>query len=235
MAEIARGKPMRLADALRESIGQMSAHEALKGQRELMEQFGVSLMTVRNALAQLQDEGLIYTVHGVGSFVSDRLISRRLMLTSFTDEMKSRGLIPSSELVSVDVVEAPFNIAEQLRVPAGNDVYKIVRLRKADSEPIALETSFFDPEVFPRLIEQDLSKSLYVILAEKYDREISTADERVSAANVTAREAMLLNCKSGAAALRIERTVFDTRGRVIEVSDSLRRGDRYDIRYVLHA
>lgn len=234
MAEIARGKPMVLAEALREAIGHMSPHEALKGQRELADDFGVSLMTVRNALAQLQDEGLIYTVHGVGSFVSDRLISRRLMLTSFTDEMRARGLIPSSELVSVSLVSAEFSIAEKLRIAAGTDIYQITRVRKADGDPIALEVSYFDPEVFPGLIKQDLNKSLYAVLAEVYGRTIASADERVSAANLTARQAFLLNTKSGSAALRIERTVFDTRGRAIEVSDSLRRADRYDIRYVLH-
>lgn len=234
MAETARGKTHVLAQALREAIGQMSPHEELMGQREIAEQFGVALMTVRHALAQLQDEGLIYTIHGVGSFVSDRLISRRLMLTSFTDEMRERGLTPSGEMIFAALVDSELTVAEKLRMSAGGSVYKIVRLRNANTEPIALETSYFDPEVFPGLIDQALNESLYKLLENKYGRIVASADERVSAANLTAEEADLLNCRVGAAALRIERTVFDSRGRAIEVSDSLRRADRYDIRYVLH-
>ena len=232
---MAGGKSAQLTEELRASVLTMAPHDALKGQRELAAEFGVSLMTLRQALGELQDQGLIYTVHGVGSFVSDRVISRRLTLTSFTEEMQSRGLTPSGRVVWTGLVPAEPSIAALLRVASASDIIKIVRLRFADGEPLALETSFFDPNELPGLMDHDMRTSLYEVLSEHYDRTVASADERVTATNLDANEARLLETTAGIAALRIERTVFDTRGRVVEVSSSLRRGDRYDIRYVLHA
>jgi GntR family transcriptional regulator len=232
--ESVRGKPVELADALRGSITDLAPHEPLRGQRDLAEEFGVSLMTVRHALAQLQDEGLIYTVHGVGSFVADRLISRRMVLASFTEEMRSRGLEPQTAVKDIAVIEAPAAVREALRLDEGSPVYRIVRLRRASGEPIALETAHVDAEAFPGLMDCDLTGSLYEIMRQTYARQISSADERLSAAVLRPQEALMLGVKSGSAALQIDRTVYDTRGRAMETSTSLRRSDRYDVRYVIH-
>ena len=233
MARTSAGKPAQVAQALREDIAGMAAHEPLKGQRELAEEFGVALMTVRNALEQLHQEGLVYTVHGVGSFVSDRVISRRLELMSFTEEMRARGLSPSSELIEAVEIPADVSLKAKLRIAGDGQIYRITRLRRADAEPIALEPSFFDAAAFPELLSINFNESLYETLRDTYGRTVASADERVSAANLDQRQAKFLKVSTGAAALRIERTVFDTRGRAIEVSDSFRRADRYDIKYVL--
>ena len=93
-------KQFRLADLLRTEISELAVHDPIPGERALAERFGTSRVTIRQALALLQDDGLIYTVHGSGSFVAPPRVVKQMRLHSFTEEMKQKGLKSTTKLIS---------------------------------------------------------------------------------------------------------------------------------------
>ena len=199
---------------------------AIERERSLADRFGVSRETVRQALATLQNEGVIYTIHGSGSYVAKKRVTKRLKLMSFSEELISRGMAPTSKLLTVSTVtQAPGDHA-----PSG-PFLKIERLRLGDGRPMSLEVSYVSSEIAPDLREMDLSSSVYEILRNDYGVKIDSAEEHISPIVLDANQASLLDAKKGEPAFEIIRIALDIRGREIERSTSIRPGDRYDFAY----
>lgn len=199
---------------------------AIERERQLADRFGVSRETVRQALATLQNEGVIYTIHGSGSYVAKKRVTKRLKLMSFSEELISRGMVPTSKLLTVShVTHAPGE-----NTPAG-PFLRIERLRLGDNRPMSLEVSYVSNEIAPDLREKDLSSSVYEILRNDYGVKIESAEEHISPIVLDANQASLLDAKKGEPAFEIIRIALDIRGREIERSTSIRPGDRYDFAY----
>ncbi|WP_295702363.1 GntR family transcriptional regulator, partial [Lapillicoccus sp.] len=110
-----------LAAALEERVGAMDAHDALPTERELLEEFQVSRTTVRQAIQRLIRQGLVYNVQGSGTYVANpAVVSKTLRLTSFTEDMRQRGLEPSSTILEQQTVAATPQLAAQLHLTAGD-------------------------------------------------------------------------------------------------------------------
>ncbi|MEN0022415.1 MAG: GntR family transcriptional regulator [Microbacterium sp.] len=216
-----------VAASIRESIAQsMSPHDALASERELMAIHGVSRMTVRKAIATLVDEGRVYNVHGSGTYVgSADIFSKTPKLTSFTEDMISRGSVPSSRVLELARVDAPDAVAAALGLAAGDEVTHIRRLRLADDVPIAIEDVYVPVSVLA-IESLNLGASLYEQLREA-GHDVFRAEQEIKAITLTEQESQLLEVPAAEAALAVTRVSSSRRGQLIEFARTIYRSDRY--------
>ena len=230
-AKGAQPKYRRLREALIHMIRGLPEGAALPTERELGAQFGVSRATVRHALQRLEAEQRIHRRQGKGTFVARAKIEQRLGLTSHTEEMRARGMVPGSKLIDVSRIPASTEVATALRLGEGTEVLQIERLRLADWEPIAIEVLYLNAERFDGISAAlGESASFYQLLLSDYGVELASAEETIEAVVAGAREADLLGCGLAAPLLLISRLTLDTGGRPTEYVRSLYRGDRFRFR-----
>jgi len=226
-----------LRAALTDDIrGRLRPHEALPSERDLMRRYGVSRMTVREALTRLVDDGLVYRVHGAGTFVADpATISKSLHLTSFSEDIRARGMTPGSRTVSTERVPVPEAVALHLGMTTGQMVVHLQRVRTADEVPMALEHVWLPTGLFDAAVDV-----VALGAGSVYDRLVEVgagperAEQSIRAGVLPAREAGLLDVPTGAPALVVSRTTYDLRGRAVERAESSYRADRYDFQLTVH-
>lgn len=234
-AGAANGNSTAKHEALRRSLTEMiddglAAHESLPSERELMQRFGVSRMTVRRAIERLAQEGRVYRVQGAGTFVADpATISKSLRLTSFSEDIRERRMLPGSRLLELCRTTADMACARDLFVEPGSPVVHIRRLRLADGEPMCLENAWVPETLVPGLAEQGEPRSLYQLLEEAGARP-ETADQTIRATVVDTAQAELLGVPPHFPALEMHRVTRDGRGRAVERAVSVYRADRYDFK-----
>jgi GntR family transcriptional regulator len=209
--------------------GRLSAGQRTPSEREIAETLGISRMTARAAMSNLVADGYLYSVPGKGTFVSNPKMRQDLLeLTSFTDDMRNRGLRPGARLLGLGIADgAPEKVYRALGLSGNGELIRIHRLRTADEEPMCVETSYLPRSYVPWLLEEDLeSGSLYRAL-ESHGVELAKAEEHLEATVVREIESELLTVPVGSPALLIERTTYTEGDRPIEYVKSLYRGDRY--------
>src|SRR5215475_12839970 len=161
-------RPSTKAHALRirllDLVESAGVGERLPSERELAARWGVARMTVRKAIERLIEQGRLERRHGSGTYTAQAPYARLFGLRSFTEDMRQRGLTPTSKLLRLRKLRASTVVASRLRIPAGEDVFKFVRLRLADGEPMALETVVILAAYAPGLSKQDITGSIYDIL-----------------------------------------------------------------------
>jgi DNA-binding GntR family transcriptional regulator len=219
-----------IGERLAAEVSLMQPGDQLPKERELAERFAVSRMTVRQALSLLTDQGRVYSVRGHGTFVAEPHVAKDATLASFTEDMIARGFTPGSRLLAAVEVPAPADVARALELPHGSPTLRIERLRLADDVPMCLETVHLPARLFPRLLDTDLTGSLYSLLGARFRTTVSRADQTFSATRLTRRQSDLLGVPSGSAALVMRRISVDTRGRLVEHGESIYRNDRYEFR-----
>jgi GntR family transcriptional regulator len=228
------GKGAALQEILEAYVAALEPGSALPSERELAERFGVARMTVRAQIERMAHRRLVYRQQGRGTFVAERRLAHTEHLTSFTEDMTSRGLTAGGRLLGIDTVRATRLLAARLEVPFGSKVVQVRRVRTADGVPMAVEQTHLPAARFPGLADEVLTaRSLYEVLAQRYDVTIAEAVQRVTVALVDAADAHLLETPQGEPAFRIERLTRDDSGAVIEYATSIYRGDRYEV--LMHA
>lgn len=151
----------------------------LPSEAELMELFGASRGTIRAALTALENEGLIYKAQGKGTYVSPPRISGRFRtMISFTEEIKAKGLEPTSKVLEAALIEADEEIAAKMKIEVGDQVYRITRIRYANENPVGLNTSHINAKLCPGFLERaDVSVgSLYDYISDLYGLRITKAE-----------------------------------------------------------
>jgi GntR family transcriptional regulator len=227
-------KGARLQEIFEEWVADLPPGSPIPSERDLAEHFGVARMTVRLQLDRLAQRGLLYRHRGRGTFVAEHRVAHTEHLTSFTEDMRARGLEPGSRLVAMEEIRAGANLAARLEISASSRVVRIRRVRTADAEPMAAEETHVPARRFPGLVDQDLYHgSLYDLFEHRYGVRVAEAVQRVTVGDLTVEEAKLLEAEPGRPAFRIERTTRDADGAVIEFASSVYRGDRYEVR--MHA
>ena len=201
----------------------------LPGERELAERYGVARATVRRALGELTTRRVLERRHGAGTFVRRPAVAQPLMATSFHDDMRRRGMEPSSRLLWSDTVVADVALAAALEMPGGERVLRVCRVRLADGEPMTLETLHVPSARVPGMTGADLDggASYYELLHSRYDRRIASGVQSVAPVVLTDPDAGHLGVEPGVAALSFVRTSRDDRKEIVERVESVARGDRY--------
>lgn len=218
---------------IRERLG---PHDRLPTERELAEKLDVSRLTVRRALQQLTEEGLVYRIQGAGTFVAEPAIRKGDALTSFSEDMRARGLVPSARLLVAEEVDAGARRSFRLGVSPGEPLLHLVRLRLADRVPICLEDVYLVRRLAPDLLAggADLEGSLYELLSSRYRLTIDRAEQSVTATVLDRADAERLGVAPLSPALQVDRLTSDQKGRPVELTRSLYRGDRYSFDRTLH-
>jgi GntR family transcriptional regulator len=227
----------QIHDFLRDDIlaNRLKTDKPIPSERELAEELEVSRMTVRQALNTLRKEGLIYQKRGKGTFVSSKKFDvHSRNLNGFSDEMNRRGMQPKSQVLQLVRKNATRETAQRLNLEAGDEVYKIERLRLADDIPMAIETTYLRADNFPELDKYDFGKqSLYRILEKDYGMNMYSAAEDLEAAICDDKTAELLSVKKKSPLLIVYRTVFAQDDEPIEYTKSIYRADRYRASFFL--
>lgn len=221
---------IQIEEQLKQQIqqGDFPIGTSIPSERELSERFLVSRMTVRQSITNLVNDGLLYREKGRGTFVASPKVEQPLNgLTSFTEDMESRGMVPSSKLIGFDILEPESDVAQELRLGEGDQVYFVERIRFADDKPMAIERTYLPVKQFPDLTEESFQGSLYAVIENKQQLKISHATQRMEAGLVKKEDAGLLQIQAPAAILLIERISFLEGDLPFEVVRSTYRADRY--------
>lgn len=210
------------------AAGDWAVGERLPAERELAEQYGCSLITVRRALADLAREERLERTRGRGTFVTTPRIVRQLSSTfSFAEEMALHGLEPRTELLAARPESAAEAVAEALRVAVGAPVIYLERRRSAADVPLLLEQVRLSADRFPDLLEADLEHgSLYGFLAERHGCHVERLRETLEPVLLPSREARLLGQERGLPALLLEGTAYDQDDLPVETSRTWVAGRR---------
>jgi GntR family transcriptional regulator len=231
---IDKNSPLPLYYQLEEQIKKTIESEELRpgdtlpSERELSENYQISRMTVRQAITNLVNKGYLFREKGKGTFVSNQKFEQNLQgLTSFTEDMKARKLVPGTKLLHFEIFPVEQEIKERLALDEGELIYKIKRLRLANDEPIALETSYLPVKLIPGLTPEVLEKSLYLYIEDELHLKIGRATQTVEAALVNDEDIKQLKVKKGVPILLIQRDTFLENGTPLELVMSSYRADKY--------
>jgi GntR family transcriptional regulator len=224
----------RLRQAVQNLIdrGVLQPGQALPSERDLCQQLSLSRVTVRRALAGLVEAGLLTQRHGAGSFVAERIQRSFSRLTSFTDDLRERGLNPRSEFFERSVGEVTPDEAMALNLSPGSGVVRIHRVRFGGDSPLAVERTLVPHALLPD--PQAVVDSLYEAL-QPYGNRPVRALQHLRAVALDAETSRLLHLPAGSPGLLIERRAFLADGRVVESTRSFYRGDAYDFVAELHS
>lgn len=218
------GLKQHLLDMLRS----LPPGSAIPTERALAAEFDVSRTTVRQALAELTVEGRLLRVQGKGTFAAKPKVAQRLQLSSYTEDMRAQGRQPTSRLLEVVEEPADQELAVLLRTREGSTVLRLRRLRLADGEPMAIETTHLALSRFRGLTSKlEAGGSLYRVLREHFGVELGHADETIETALASPEEAETLGADVGLPMLLLSRHSFDAAGEPVEWVRSIYRGDRY--------
>lgn len=216
----------RIAEAM--ARGVLPPGASLPAERDIAAMTGLSRVTVRKAIEALVAQGQLVQRRGSGTFVAprvERLEQALSLLTSFTEDMARRGKSVESVWIGRSVQAPTPEEVMALGLGAGDRVARLERVRRSDGVPLAIERASLPTQVLPD--PEAVGGSLYAYLQTRGQRPVR-AVQRISAANLGARDAELLGVTPGAAGLRIERIGYLVNGRVVEFTRSLYRGDAYD-------
>lgn len=223
----------QLANIIRERIirGELVQHKPIPSERQMEEIYSVSRTTVRLALDLLERQGYIYREHGRGTFVSPQKLQKRISeLTSFSEDMKRRGIVPGQKILELGCTEPPERVCRKLEIAYPHKpILRISRLRLGDGIPMGLQTSYYLLPDGYDISEADLEAygSIYTMLEEKLHIIPTEADETLEVTLATSNEATLLQIKPGSPLLLSERTTYSQNRRAFEFVKILYRGDRY--------
>jgi GntR family transcriptional regulator len=209
--------------------GQLVPGTRLPPERHLAESFGVSRMTVRQALGELERDGLLRRVVGRagGTFVRELKVERHPAGTAgLSAELRRQGLAAGAELISAEIEPARPRTAAALGLEPGERVVVIVRLRLAGGKPLAVERSSLPARLFPDIEDMDLGGSLYELMDKGFGRRPVRAVERLETAEARPSDARALGVTRGAPILLVERIGYAADGTAVEFARDRFRGDR---------
>ncbi|GLC31867.1 GntR family transcriptional regulator [Clostridium omnivorum] len=208
--------------------------EELPTERELTELYGVSRMTIRQVITNLVHKGILYRIPGKGAFVSKEVIEKKLEIESFSEDMRKRGLVPGSKVIEFEKVEPSDEIREKLKLPKGEQIYLLNRLRLADDEPMAIEYCYLPEKFFPNIIKYNMVHcSLYTIMKEEYNIHFNYMKQSLKAANLNKKEAEMLLGKPKGVGLVSERLMYNIEEVPIEFTKTIYNAERYTFNMVL--
>jgi GntR family transcriptional regulator len=210
-------------------IERLGVGTAIPSERQLSADLGVSRLTLRAALDDLAREGYVVRRRGSGTYVQHRKISQELTITSFSDDMRRRGMVPGSRTLSMTTTHAGARLGRFLNVSPSEGIVVVKRLRLADGETMAIETLHIPESLVPGLTPKALTGSFYDLLRDRYGVVIAGGTQAIEPTVTNEEESAALGVPLHSPAFLFERTSRDEAGRTVEFVQSVYRGDRYRI------
>lgn len=182
---------------------ELKENDMIPSERELMEKYGFSRITVRKALDDLVNEGYLYRVQGKGTYVKgDEFNQDLFQLTSCTEEIKKMGMVPTKKIIESGVIEADKIRQRRLQLEEGDKVFYVKRIFYADGEPLNYTTTYLPYKLFPDIDKFDLEReSIYNVMERNYAVKILTANRTLEAVTVQNEVSDYLNMKENAPVL----------------------------------
>jgi GntR family transcriptional regulator len=221
-------KQSQTRDRVIELIERLGVGEAIPSERQLSVDLQVSRLTVRAALDELVREGFLVRRRGSGTYVREPKIAQELTMTSFSEEMRRRGMRPGSRTISLTTTMAGAYLGRCLHVSPSERVVVAKRLRLADGETMAIETLHVPEAVVPGLTAADLDEhSFYELLESRYGTTIVGGIQTIEPTVTNEEESEALGVPLHSPAFQFERTTRSQTGEIVEFVRSIYRGDRY--------
>jgi len=226
----------QLEEAIQEKIRKKEylPGEELPTERELTELFGVSRMTIRQAISNLVHKGILFKIRGKGTFVSKEVIDKKLEIESFSDDMIKRGFLPGSKIIKFEKINPSEEIKKKLELLQGEKIYFLNRLRLANNEPIAIEYCYLPEKFYPNIIKYNMTNcSLYTIMKEEYNIHFNYMKQSMRALNLVKIDAEMLIGKRKGVGLISERLMYNIEEVPIEFTKTIYNAERYTFNIVL--
>ncbi|WP_269930100.1 GntR family transcriptional regulator [Aminobacter sp. HY435] len=223
------GEPLyrRLEDAIKQAIasGQLKRAAVIPSERALCEAIGISRVTVRKSIDGLVSDGLLDRRQGAKTVVSSRLEKSLATMTSFSEDMRSRGLEPGCVWISREISRPSPAEMMALGISSSEKIVRLRRLRTADNTPIAIETATLPARFVPD--PQAIQASLYEYLEATGALPVRSL-QRMQAKPASEEERRLLGTPDDASLLIMERRCFLADDQIVEFTQTKYRGDIYD-------
>lgn len=224
----------QIKDILRDRIldGTYLEHQQMPSESELMSTFSVSRITVRQALGDLQKEGLIFKIHGKGTFVSKpKAFQDVAQLQGFGEAMSRMGYETFSRVVSLKNLTASAAVAARLGISPSTEITELRRVRYLNRAPISLDVTYVSREIGERLAKEDLAhRDVFLILENEYGLALGEAELQIEAMLADEYLARQLQVEEGASVLRIERLTMTADGKPLDFEYLYYRGDAFQYR-----
>ena len=222
--------------AMRQRLAKLAPGAELPSDAELCEEFGVSRMTARHAMHRLVQEGLLFRAPGRGTFVAEPPTHRRAnSLLSFSNEMRRQGRVPTSRILGRALRAPTREEVVRLQLKEGEKVLWLKRIRLADGEPIALESTRLNRRTAAAVLRASLEReSLHAVLV-RAGFPPTKGRATIDAEGASADDARWLQMRKGDPMLVERRVIVDDRGRPLEFTESRYPADRYalDVDFVV--
>jgi DNA-binding GntR family transcriptional regulator len=196
--------------------GDLEPGDRLENEIRLADRWGLSRPTMRRAIEELVDKGLLVRRRGIGTQVVHGRVKRKVELTSLFDDLTREGRKPSTELLVHEREPASDGVAERLGVPAGTEVVRLERLRRSGGEPLAVMRNWLPVNVAGGFSSEQLTARGLYELIRGTGVHLRVASQRIGARGASAAEARLLGLRRGAPVLTMDRTTYDGSGRAVE-------------------
>ncbi len=229
----------QLKEIIKDKIdsGKLKPGDILPSERELSQVYQISRPTIRQALKELVNEGLLYREKGKGTYVSKPKINYGFIqkLTTFYDDIKEKGYQQKTRVLEMDVVNARKSIAKKLQLAKNAKLIYISRVRYVADEPVVTVENFIPYELCPNLINEDLNdKSLYQLLTEKYNLVAYRAQVILEPLLASEYDSKLLKIEEGAPIHLMQNVTYDRENVIIDYYESRFRGDKGQIKVELY-
>ena len=221
----------QLENILRSKIegGEVLPSHKLPTEQELSREYKISRATVRQALAGLVSEGLLFRKQGKGTFVTEKAAqTKSVKLTGFTEDLFTEGVKAEVRVIEMRAVPAPERVAGVLRIPTGEEIMRFKRLRSVDGAPFSYVINYLVPEIGQKIDEKDLQHhTMLHLLEEKLGIPLGTIRHFVESMKADVEVASLLAISVFEPVLYMETAVYSAEGRAVEAVDTYFRSDRY--------
>lgn len=225
----------QLKEVLRAQImdGTYPAESRMPSESELGERFQVSRITVRQALGDLQKEGLIFKIHGKGTFVAKpKAFQNVSTLQGLGESLKQLGYEVINKIVGIKFIPADELVASRLQLNEGETVTEIKRVRFINREAISLEISYVPPDIGEKLQKADLTtRDIFLILENDLQIDLGHADLAIDAVLAEDEITESLNVSTGSPIMRIERLTHRASGEPLDFEFLYYRGDAFQYRF----
>jgi len=212
--------------------GDLVPGSRLENEIELADRLGLSRPTMRRAIQELVSKGLLVRRRGIGTQVVHGQVKRRVELTSLHDDLTRGNQHPTTRVLEHEVLPASDDVAVQLGVPSGSPVVRLVRIRFAQDEPLAILRNWLPASLASFSTAELEERGLYGLLRST-GVHIRIASQRIGARTATTEEAHQLGIKRGAAVLTMQRTAYGESGSAVEFGAHIYRSDNYSFEITL--